>query len=141
MNTPMTYLGYCAKIEYDDECGVMRGEILDINDLITFHGDSVGDLKAAFHDAVNDYLEHCAEIGRIPEKPYSGKFSVRVTPDLHRRVARHAALHGKSINSLVAEALENLIGNTGSNGATPPKPASPLAPGRSAVRRTTTPVN
>jgi predicted HicB family RNase H-like nuclease len=141
MNTPMTYRGYCARIEYDDECGVLRGEVLDINDLITFHGDSVGELKAAFHDAIDDYLEHCMEIGRIPEKPYSGKFSVRVTPELHMRAARHAALYGKSINSLVAEALEVLTGSNGSTGATPPRPARTFAPARHGVRRKTTPVN
>lgn len=103
----MTHKGYSAKVEYDDECSVFRGEIMDINDLIVFHADSVDTLKAAFRDAVDDYLEHCLEIGRTPEKPYSGKFSVRISPDLHRRVALFASLSNTSINCVVTEALEN----------------------------------
>ncbi len=140
MITPMTYRGYCAKVEYDDECGVLRGEVLDINDLIVFHGDCVSDLKAAFRDAVDDYLEHCEEIGRTPEKPYSGKFSVRVAPDLHRRAARFAALHNMSINRLMAEAIENIIGGSEGNGAKPPKSARDLSIGN-IPRRKTNPFN
>lgn len=129
MNTPMTYRGYSAKVEYDDECGMLRGEIMDINDQIVFNADSVNSLRAAFRDAVDDYLEHCLEIGRVPEKPYSGKFSVRISQDLHRRVARFASLNNVSINCVVTEALEEKIGRSGGNGANNPKPL-PSMPAR-----------
>lgn len=136
----MTYRGYSAKVEYDDECGVLRGEIMDINDQIVFNAESVNSLRAAFRDAVDDYLEHCLEIGRVPEKPYSGKFSVRICPDLHKRVARFAFLNNTSINSIVTEALEEKIGRNRENGANKSKPI-PSQPARrhSAGTRKTVP--
>lgn len=106
MNSPLKYKEYSALIGYDDECELFRGEILDINDTIVFYGDSISSLKQAMADAVEDYLEHCQEIGRTPEKPYSGKISLRITPQLHKNVARRAALERKSINFILSEFIE-----------------------------------
>ena len=69
MNDLMKYREYSAIIKFDSECNLFRAEVVDINDLITFHGDSVQALDRAFKDAIDDYLEHCKEIGRTPEKP------------------------------------------------------------------------
>jgi predicted HicB family RNase H-like nuclease len=109
MNTPMVYNGYSAIIEFDSECDLLRGEVLDINDTITFYAKSVDELKAAMKEAIDDYLEHCAEIGKTPEKPYSGKISLRMTTELHKRASNAATMRGKSINSLIIECIEKEI--------------------------------
>jgi predicted HicB family RNase H-like nuclease len=73
-------------------------------------------LRQAFHDSVDDYLEFCAERGEDPEKPYSGRFVVRVEPELHKTIAIEARKRGKSINSLVSEALSKAIEETTQQG-------------------------
>ncbi|GAB6110911.1 type II toxin-antitoxin system HicB family antitoxin [Desulfomicrobium salsuginis] len=109
MNTPMIYNGYSAIIEFDNECDSFRGEVLDINDTITFYANCVENLKQAMKDAVDDYLEHCKEIGKTPEKPYSGKISVRMETNLHKLAANAATMRGKSINSFIVDCIEKEI--------------------------------
>lgn len=94
----MVYNGYSAIIEFDSECNSFRGEVLDINGTITFYAKSVDELKAAMKEAIDDYLEHCAEIERTPEKPYSGKISLHMTNELHNKASSAATMRGKSIN-------------------------------------------
>ena len=103
--TPMTYKGYAARIEYSDEDGCFVGHIAGISDIVGFHGDSVEELREAFHQAVDDYLVGCAEHGVAPKKPYSGKIMVRVQPEVHARAAMTASAMGKSLNSWVAEVI------------------------------------
>lgn len=105
-NDPLIYKGYAAVINYDAECQTIRGEVININDMITFSGDSLGEIIAAFHDAMDDYLEHCAEIGREPEKPFSGKISLRITPDLHKKAAFSAKIANISLNEFLTQAIE-----------------------------------
>lgn len=102
----MTYKGYPALVEYDDEAELFHGEVIGIRDLVTFQGRTVDQLKAAFHDSVDDYLEFCAERGEEPNKPLSGRFLVRIDPGLHRRTYLAAKAQKKSINAWVAEAIE-----------------------------------
>ena len=102
----MNYKGYVGRVEYDDEHEIFHGRVVNIRDVITFEGATVGDLKQAFHDSVDDYLEFCAERGEDPEKPLSGKFLVRVQPEVHRSVYLAAMLRNMSVNAWVAEALE-----------------------------------
>ena len=108
----MEYKGYFAKVEFDEDANIFHGEVINLRDVITFEGETVDDLRQAFHDSVDDYLEFCAERGEDPEKPYSGKFVVRVEPELHKRIAIEARKRGVSINSLVGEALSKTINNT-----------------------------
>ena len=109
----MEYKGYYAQVVFDEDANVFHGEIINLRDVITFEGETVDELRQAFQDSVDDYLEFCAERGENPEKPYSGKFVVRVNPELHKRVAIEARKRGVSINSLVGEALCKAIdGNT-----------------------------
>lgn len=110
----MEYKGYTAKIEFDDDAGLFHGEVLHTRDVITFQGTSVEELRAAFSDSIEDYLEFCASRGEDPEKPFSGRFLVRVEPALHRDVAVAAARAGESLNSWVSGCLER---------ATTPAPA------------------
>ena len=110
MSDMLTYKGYSAKIEFDAEDYIFFGRIAGINDGVGFHADTVEDLVAAFHEAVEDYLETCAKIGKAPEKSYSGKLMLRVDPALHARLARAAELAGKSLNQLGEEALKRAVG-------------------------------
>jgi predicted HicB family RNase H-like nuclease len=102
----MEYKGYVGRVEYDDEAGIFHGEVSNTRDVITFQGATVPELRKAFRNSVDDYLGFCAERGEEPEKPFSGQFVTRVTPDLHRRINVAASLSGKSLNAWVSEQLE-----------------------------------
>ena len=105
----MEYKGYFAKVEFDDEAEVFHGEVINLRDVITFEGESVHDLREAFQESVDDYLDFCAKRGEEPERPYSGRFVVRVAPELHKRIAVRAKLEGKSLNAWVQRALEGVM--------------------------------
>jgi len=110
VNNVMTYKGYSARVDYDAEDEIFFGRIAGIADGVGFHGQSVGELKAAFHEAVDDYLETCRKIGKQPEKPYSGKMMFRVDPETHRRAAIAAELSGKSLNQWAEDVLAKAAG-------------------------------
>ncbi|MCF2947950.1 type II toxin-antitoxin system HicB family antitoxin [Paraglaciecola aquimarina] len=105
MSNSLIYKSYAARIEFssDDECFI--GHIAGIKDVIGFHGETVSELKAAFEEAVEDYLETCKAVGKTPQKPYSGKLMLRIRPEIHAAVATAAELSGKSINQWASEAL------------------------------------
>ena len=104
----MTYKGYSGAFEYDAEADIFHGDVLHISDVVTFEGRSIDELKAALADSVEDYLAFCKSHGRQPQKPYSGRFNVRMSPDLHRRIAERASRAGKSLNAWLTESLERL---------------------------------
>jgi predicted HicB family RNase H-like nuclease len=108
MNT-LTYKGYTAKIEFDQDDNILFGNIIDIRDTVGFHGESVNELKDAFHEAVDFYLESCKKAGREANKPFSGKFVIRVDSSLHNEIAVAAINAGKSLNKWVADTLEQVI--------------------------------
>jgi predicted HicB family RNase H-like nuclease len=101
----MHYRGYSARVEYDDDDEIFIGHLVGINDIIGFHADTVAELKKAFTETVDDYIETCRRIGKQPEKPYSGKLMFRVKPEVHAGVARAANLAGKSLNRWAEEVL------------------------------------
>ena len=105
MNT-MSYKGYEAIVAYDEDADVFHGEVMNLRDVITFQGRSVGELKEALADSVEDYLAFCDERGEKEEKPYSGQFVVRVEPPVHRAVVTAARRAGISLNKWVASVLE-----------------------------------
>ncbi len=102
----LKYKGYTAKVELDLEAEIMHGEVLDLNDVITFQGKSIDEVKQAFQDSVDDYLEFCQELGKTPEKPFSGTFVLRIDPGLHRKVSLAASNQGKSINQWLKELID-----------------------------------
>jgi predicted HicB family RNase H-like nuclease len=106
MTNIMTYKDYSARIEYDDEDGIFTGQIAGIRDGVGFHGETVDDLRAAFHEAVDDYIETCQRLGKAPQKAFSGQMMFRVKPEVHRKAALAAELSGKSLNQWAEEALE-----------------------------------
>ena len=101
----MEYKGYVATVEYDDAAAVFHGEIVNTRDVITFQGRSVDDLRRALRDSIEDYLAWCRQRGKEPEKPFSGKFMVRLGPEVHRRITLAAREEGKSLNAWAAERL------------------------------------
>ena len=105
MKNFMTYKGYSARIEYDDDDGALFGRIAGIRDGVGFHADSVEALKAAFREAVDDYVETCARVGKPPQKPYSGNVMFRISPDTHANAALAADLAGMSLNDWAEAAL------------------------------------
>lgn len=106
--TAMSHDGYVATIELDEDAGVMHGRVVNARAVLTFEGTSVDDLKQAFADTIADYKAWCSERGVEPDRPYSGTLSLRLPPDLHRRIAEAAAREGESINAFVADALERI---------------------------------
>lgn len=105
MNT-MTYKGYLGSVAYSEEDHVFFGKVEGINGLVNFEGESVQELTAAFHEAVDDYLAYCADEGIEPDKSYTGVLNVRLNPAIHRQIAMLAKQAGMTINSYIKEALE-----------------------------------
>lgn len=101
----MTYKGYAARIEYSDDDGCFIGHIAGIKDVIGFHADSVKELRTAFEESVDDYLDTCRKLDRAPQKPFSGKLMLRVPPEVHARAAMMAEAHGMSLNQWAADVL------------------------------------
>lgn len=106
MTNRMTYKGYTARIEFDDDDGVFFGRVAGIRDGVGFHADTVDGLRAAFREAVDDYLETCAKLGKEPQKAFSGQMMFRVNPEVHRKAALAAELAGKSLNQWAEEVLD-----------------------------------
>jgi predicted HicB family RNase H-like nuclease len=105
----MEYKGYLGKVEYDDEASIFHGEVINVRDVITFQGTCVEELRQAFIASVEDYLEFCAARNEEPEKPFSGKFVLRISPELHRKLYMKAKLEKKSVNSWVSDLLEAAV--------------------------------
>lgn len=102
----LKYKGYLGKVEFDGDAEVFHGEVINLRDVITFQGSSVGELRQALIDSVEDYLEFCEQRGEQPEKPFSGKFVLRISPELHRIIYIEAKKADTSINQLIENALE-----------------------------------
>lgn len=108
MNT-MNFKSYTARVEYDERDNVFVGRILGIRDIISFHGETVAQLRAEFELAVKDYLADCKEQGITPEKPASGKLLLRVPADVHGRALIAAQAAGKSLNQWATDALQRAV--------------------------------
>lgn len=108
MNT-MTHGGYTARIEFDERDNLFVGRILGLRSIISFHGETVTQLRREFASAVKDYLQDCAEQGVEPEKPASGKLLLRVPPEMHSRALMAAQAKGKSLNQWATEALRDAL--------------------------------
>jgi predicted HicB family RNase H-like nuclease len=103
----MQYKGYTGKVEFDDKADIFHGEVIGLRDVITFQGNNVVEVKKAFRESVDDYLAFCVKRGEEPEKPFTGKFVLRLPPDLHRKVYIAAKKSGSSLNSWVLQTLEH----------------------------------
>ena len=111
MNT-MTVDGYHAKIEYDDDLELFRGEILGLSGGADFYGKNPKELRAEFKKSLQVFLEVCEEKGIAPRRHFSGKFNLRIPPELHEKLAIEAQAQGKSINTLAQEALQERVASS-----------------------------
>ncbi len=99
----MEYKGYVGQVEYDDASEVFHGEIINIRDVVTFSGKSVKELQRAFRESIEDYLAFCIERNELPDKPFSGTFTVRLQPEQHRAIYTKARSENKSLNAWVTD--------------------------------------
>lgn len=101
----MKYKGYTGTIEYSEEDDCLFGKLLGINDSISYDGESVKELRENFQGMLDFYLDSCKEAGKEPNKPYSGRFALRINPDMHAKLAIQAQVHGKSLNQYASDIL------------------------------------
>src|SRR5215210_6463330 len=104
------YKGYTATVEFDADEMVLHGRVENIRDVISFQAVSVDDLQPRFEEAIDDYLDLCSERGEQPEKPFSGKFVLRLDADLHREIALRSARERKSLNAWIVDAVSAALG-------------------------------
>lgn len=102
----MQYKGYIGQVVFDAEAGILHGEVINTRDVITFQATDVEGTKREFERSVDVYLDFCRERGREPEKPFSGKLILRLSPPLHRKAFAAARKSGKSLNTWIAEQVE-----------------------------------
>ena len=105
----MKYKDYEAIVKYSDEDQTFVGEVINTRDILVFDGQNVKEIERSFHEVVDEYLNDCAKDGREPEKPFSGKFLVRINPKLHRALYLKAKQSNKSLNAFVNAQLENSV--------------------------------
>jgi len=101
----MEYKSYIGTVTFDEDAELFHGEVINLNDVITFQSDTVEGLKREFQASVDDYLEFCEERGERPDKPFSGKLTLRIDPDLHRDLYIKSRKENKSLNSWIVEKL------------------------------------
>jgi predicted HicB family RNase H-like nuclease len=105
MQNVLEYKGYYGSVEFDNRDDQLHGRLIGVSDVISYEGQSVEELKKDFQAAVDDYLDTCREMGREPEKPFSGKLMVRMPRELHAAVSMKAKEHGESLNAWIVETL------------------------------------
>lgn len=101
----MEYKGYVGTVQFDEEAEIFHGEVINMRDIVTFQGDTVEGLKKEFQLSIDDYLEFCAERREEPDKPFSGKLTLRLDPDLHRNLYIQSKKENKSLNNWIVDAL------------------------------------
>lgn len=109
MSTLLEFKGYFGSVEFSEDDEVFHGKLEFIRDLVTYEATDAKGLKAAFHEAVDDYLDLCAQEGRKPDAPLKGSFNVRPGRDLHRRAMIAARRRGTLLNAVVSDALESWL--------------------------------
>lgn len=109
MKDVMIYKEYLGSVHYSGDDEIFFGKIEGINDSISFEGSTVKELKAAFEEAVEDYIDLCQLNGKEPEKAYKGSFNIRINPQLHKQVAQKALIEGKSLNQYIEDAIEKKV--------------------------------
>jgi predicted HicB family RNase H-like nuclease len=106
------YKGYTGVIEFDASIDAFHGRVVGLQDVVTFQGRSLDELRREMAESVEDYLELCSQAGKDPERPYRGEFLVRTTSELHRAVATEAEASGMSLNAWVEAAITSVVHET-----------------------------
>ena len=108
-NNILEYKGYHTRVAFDADDLMLHGKIEGINDFVNFECENMSDVEQAFHDAVDDYLEFCAEVGKSPDREYKGSFNVRIDPELHKQLSNLASKNGESLNASVEKAIRAYV--------------------------------
>ena len=109
----MNYRGYTAHVRYSEPDECLIGNIIGIHDVVSFEGESVSELRAAFEDAVEDYLQACERLSREPNRPYSGQFRLRIPANLHAQAVVCAKSEDKSLNAWITDAIKQQMQHSG----------------------------
>ena len=107
----LEYKGYIGNLDFSLEDNVLHGKIIGINDLVTYEGNTIEEIKTNFIEAVDDYLITCNELGKTPEKFYKGTFNVRTSNEIHKKVTLIAEQKNMKLNQVVNKALHYLVNN------------------------------
>ena len=105
MKDILNYKEFIGTVHYSSDDEVFYGKILEIDDLVTFEGKTVEELKKSFNEAVDDYIEICKKNKKEIFKSFKGSFNVRVSPDLHKKAVRISNIMGVSLNNFIQKAL------------------------------------
>lgn len=105
----LNYKGFIGHVAFDDENELFVGEVINTKDVITFQSDNAHDLKQSFIDSIEDYIEFCHERNESPEKPFSGKFNLRISPELHREAYVAAKNSDMSLNAWVCDIVKHAV--------------------------------
>ena len=105
MINSMSYKGYTVSMIFDAEDKIIVGRVLEVDDIISFHAESVAKFELNFHAAIEDYLAASKELGSAPERPASGKVMLRIAPEIHAAALKAAARSGTSLNKWAEGAL------------------------------------
>ena len=109
MKDILKYKDFIGSVHYSTEDEVFFGKLEGIDDLVTFEGKCVDELKSSFREAIEDYLEICKSTGKSHQKSYRGSFNIRINPDLHKQAANKSVELGISLNQLVEKAISELL--------------------------------
>jgi predicted HicB family RNase H-like nuclease len=115
MKDVLKYKEFMGSVHYSAEDDVFFGKLIGVDDLITFEGESIQELKDAFKEAVDDYVELCESVGKSPQKSYKGTFNVRIQPNLHRQAAHRSIELGLSLNQFVEQAISDKLMSSSHN--------------------------
>ncbi len=109
MTDKLTYKEFIGTVHYANDDATFYGKIEGINDLVTFEGQTVDELKIAFSESVDDYIELCKDAGKEPLKSFKGTFNIRISPELHGMAFEKAMIQGKSLNQFIQQAIEKEV--------------------------------
>ena len=102
----LEYKGYKGTVEYSREDDCLFGKVVGLgNDLILYQGETIPELRLDFEAGVDSYINACISDGVEPKKPYSGKLNLRMTSELHGRVAAFSMSAGITINEFINRAI------------------------------------
>lgn len=108
----LKYKGYSGSVEFSAEDNCLFGKVQGLHKAtILYEGNSVDELRKDFEEGIDSYLEGCKERGVQPEKPYSGKLIVRMSSELHSRIADAVANSGTTMNDFINKAIVNELKN------------------------------
>ncbi len=105
----MKYKGYEAIVEFDEVDELFFGNVINTRDVISFDGKTVDELKQSFEAVIDEYLSDCRKEGKEPDKPFSGQFNLRISPELHRKISLEAKKQNISLNTFVEQTLEKSV--------------------------------